>query len=78
MDRRRPDRWLPSLILLAGAAFLVYSTVGDGSPLGFGFLAIYALLGWWAWPGRRGRHMTHSQAQTEAGELDVIVYWRPG
>lgn len=54
-------------------------TAGDGNAgLAVVLLGVVALFGWWSWPGRRGPHRNHAEAQATAGDDDVIVYWRPG
>ncbi|MEL7208418.1 MAG: hypothetical protein AAGK32_09345 [Actinomycetota bacterium] len=70
---------LPMAVLfgLGGVALLALAII-DGEPLSFVFLAIFAAIGWWSWPGRRGRHVSHADAQAAAEADDVIVYWRPG
>ena len=41
-------------------------------------VVLLVLVGWWSWPGRQGRHVSHARALAEADPEDVIVYWRPG
>lgn len=70
---------LPIAVLFAvGGAVLLALAVIDGDPFSFLFLALFAVIGWWSWPGRRGRHTPHAEAQAAAGDDDVVVYWRPG
>lgn len=79
MGSIRLDRWLPAVIAVVAVGAVAVTTALDGSPVqAVPVLAGLAVLGWWSWPGRRGSHMSHAEAQARAGDDDVIVYWRPG
>lgn len=65
-------------VVVVGVVAVVV-TAGDGNAgLAVVLLGVVALFGWWSWPGRRGPHRNHAEAQATAGDDDVIVYWRPG
>ena len=75
----RRDRWGTALAVVgAGLIIAVISWLDGSFVTGAVFLALFAAVGWWAWPGRQGPHVPHQAAQSAAGDDDVIVYWRPG
>lgn len=75
----RLDRWLPALALAGAGMFIAITSWLDGSvATGIVLTALFAVFGWWSWPGRRGPHVSHREAQEAAATDDVIVYWRPG
>jgi len=64
---------------MVSGAVVVGMGTANGNPITTaGWLMALAGLGWWVWPGRKGSHISHSEAQRQAGDDDVIVYWRPG
>lgn len=79
MGSLQTSRWLSALPLLAAGAFVVVLGVRGGNPVSTLIsLALVGVIGWWSWPGRRGPHVSHADAHTDADPNDVIVYWRPG
>ena len=77
--RMRLDQVLPVVVLLVTGLVVTAMSVADGSWVSaIVSLPILAGLAWWGWPARRGRHISHEQAQATAADEDVIVYWRPG
>jgi glutaredoxin len=75
----RFDRWRQVAVILVAAALLVAGQVIAGDPVVAAVIvAVLVPLAWWNWPNRRGRHVSHRQAQAEVGGEGVIVYWRPG
>jgi mycoredoxin len=69
--------WLP---MLAGAVFLVVTTVRDGdlaAVLAYGVLG--AGVSWWLSPWQGGRGARHADVERlPASERSVVIYWRPG
>lgn len=78
MASMRLDRWLPALVLVGAGTFIVITSWLDSVVTGIVLTALFAVFGWWSWPGRRGPHVSHRDAQESAAANDVIVYWRPG
>jgi len=80
MNRFRMDRWLPAgSLVFAGLVLVSMGGLGTQSVATTAvFVTLLAVLAWWSWPGRRGSHVSHAEAQAAANEGDVIVYWRPG
>lgn len=72
-------RWAPAVFAVAcwfGAVVVNYLS---GRVVFATILAVlFLVIGWWSWPGRRGAHIPHAEAQAAAGDDDLIVYWRPG
>lgn len=72
-------RWLPALFAVAAGLFAIVTNWRSGSQVFAVILALFfALIGWWSWPGRRGNHVDHAEAQASAESDDLIIYWRPG
>ena len=65
-------------VVAAGAAAVAVNARDGNVVFAAVLLAVFAVVGWWSWPGRPGSHLTHAEAQAGAGDDDVIVYWRPG
>lgn len=80
MLRDRIERWTPAVALLFAGAVLVWDAVqGEGlSPAAVVGLVVLLAGGWWVSPVHRGRHVPHASAEAEAGDDDLIVYWKPG
>ncbi len=79
MGAFRADRVLPVMLMLIAGIVVVATSIADGSWITGGvFLIVLSGLTWWSWPGRRGPHISHQEAQANASGRDVIVYWRPG
>lgn len=79
MGSVRLDRWMGALALIVAGMVVGVTTILDGSiAMGTVLLVILAVVGWWSWPGRKGPHISHREAQDQADADDVIVYWRPG
>ncbi|MGH1488872.1 MAG: hypothetical protein ACRBK7_05665 [Acidimicrobiales bacterium] len=78
MGSIRRDKLPTALIFALGFVVLLVMAILDGTLFSYFFLALFAALAWWSWPGRVGRHAPHAEAQAAAADDDVIVYWRPG
>jgi len=67
-------------VLLVGVLIVTALNFADGdiSTGDLVFTGVFVVLAWWAWPGRRGPHISHAEAQAGADDDDVIIYWRPG
>jgi len=73
------DRWLSALAIVFAAVILAAMGASRQSLLTTVlWLLALAVLSWWVWPGRQGTHISHAEAQDQADDDDVIVYWRPG
>ena len=81
MRRDKIERWIPALTLLTVGGILAQAAVED-SGLNPGLIALLAILpivaAWWVSPLRRGPHIDHAQAQAQARDDDLVVYWKPG
>lgn len=79
MASTRRDQLPVAAIFAVGFVVLAVLAVrSGGDPFSIGALVLYTVLVWWSWPGRRGKHTPHAEAQATAAADDVIVYWRPG
>ncbi|MEM9133469.1 MAG: hypothetical protein AAF962_13580 [Actinomycetota bacterium] len=79
MTSMRRDQLPAAAILGFGFVVLVVLAVRSGGDVfSLGALALYSVIVWWSWPGRRGKHTPHAEALAAAGDDDVIIYWRPG
>lgn len=79
MNAESIRRWVPALVGVVCWFAAVVVNYLSGQVVFAAILAVlFLVIGWWSWPGRRGAHVSHSDAQAAAGEDDLIVYWRPG
>ncbi|MGI9614676.1 MAG: hypothetical protein ACR2QO_17330 [Acidimicrobiales bacterium] len=79
MERLDFGRWIPaSLGVTAGVVAVVVNYAQGNIVFATVLVVVFALIGWWSWPGRIGAHVSHAVASASAGDDDVIVYWRPG
>ena len=79
MERIDLGRWIPATLgIVAGVVAVVVNYAQGNTVFATVLVGMFALLAWWSWPGRNGAHVSHAVAQANAGDDDVIVYWRPG
>ena len=81
MVRDKMERWIPALTLLTVGGMLAQAAVEDAglqSGLTASLAIVVAVAAWWVSPLRRGPHIDHAQAQAQAGNDDLVVYWKPG
>ncbi len=79
MNSQAVKRWLPATFgVLCWFGAVVVNYLNGRVVFASVLAAIFLVVGWWSWPGRRGAHVSHAAAQAAAGDDDLIVYWRPG
>ncbi len=79
MGSIRRDQLPMAAIYAVGTLVLIVLAIrSGGDTFSLVALGVYLVIAWWSWPGRRGRHIPHAEAQAAASSDDVIVYWRPG
>jgi len=79
VKRLELGRWVPALFAVTAAVVAVVVNYAQGNVVfATVLLALVGGLAWWSWPGRKGSHLSHADAQANASDDDIIVYWRPG
>ncbi len=72
------NRWLSSVIMLLGAALLLWYGLREGSAARIVAAVIALALAWWAAPVRGRGGPSHADVIDRPAGYPVVIYWRPG